>query len=43
MAKFEVVGKMMLVKTVGKHGGGAVVYVPKKWIGKRVAIILDGK
>ena len=43
MAKFEVKGKEMIKKTVTKVGNGAVVYVPKLWIGKTVAIILEGE
>lgn len=43
MVKFEVEGEELLVKEVGKHGGGAVVYVPKKWIGDNVAVIRKGR
>jgi putative transposon-encoded protein len=43
MAEFKLTGKQMIQKTVGRHGNGAVVYCPKEWIGKQVAIILEGK
>jgi len=43
MAEFRVKGKEMISKTVAKHGNGAIVYVPKKWIGKKVAVILEGE
>lgn len=43
MAEFKVKGKAMILKKVGKHGTGAIVYVPKEWIGKQVAIILGGE
>jgi len=43
MAEFTIVGEEMIKKTVGKHGCGAVVYVPKRWLGKNVAVILEGK
>ncbi len=43
MAKFEITGEEMIKKTVSKVGNGAVVYVPKAWAGKKVAIILGGK
>lgn len=38
---FEIKGEELIRKKVGKHGTGAVVYVPKQWIGKQVAIILE--
>jgi len=41
MAKFEIEGKEMLIKTVKAHGGGANVYIPKSWIGSTVAVIRD--
>lgn len=43
MAKFEIEGKEMLIKTVKAHGGGANVYIPKSWTGSTVAIIRDIK
>ena len=39
MVEFRLKGKEMLVKTPSKHGTGAVVYVPKGWMGEKVAII----
>jgi len=39
MTEFKLKGKEMLVKTVKKHGGGAMIYVPKAWIDERVAVI----
>ena len=43
MAQFKLKGKAMITKNVGKHGNGGIVYVPKEWMGKKVAIILEGK
>lgn len=43
MAEFTIKGKQMITKKVGKHGNGAIVYVPKEWRGKMVAIILEGE
>lgn len=39
MSKFEVVGKEMIIKNPVKHGNGAIVYIPKAWLGERLAII----
>ena len=41
MAKFEIEGKEMLIKTVKEHGNGAMVYIPKSWTGSTVAVIRD--
>jgi putative transposon-encoded protein len=41
MTKFEVIGKEMILKDVVSMGGGAAIYVPKKWIGKKAAVIID--
>jgi len=43
MAEFKVRGKEMLSKPVSKSGTGAVVYVPKAWLGRNVIIILEGE
>jgi len=39
MTKFEVEGKELIIKIIKKHGNGAMVYIPKSWIGEKVAII----
>jgi len=39
MTEFRLKGKEMLIKTPSKHGTGAIVYVPVKWLGEKVAII----
>lgn len=33
-------GQQMLEKVASKHGNGAIVCVPKDWIGRRVLIVL---
>lgn len=33
--------KMKTVKATGKQGSSGIVYLPKEWIGKEVAIILE--
>ena len=43
MAEFRVKGKQMITKIVGKQGTGGIVYIPKAWIGKQVAVILEGE
>jgi putative transposon-encoded protein len=43
MTTFTLEGKELIRKTVAPHGGGAMVYVPKKWIGKTVSVVLEGK
>ena len=32
-------GSELIVRRVGKSGNGAIVYVPKGWIGENVSII----
>lgn len=39
MSEFRVKGKELLIREAKAHGGGGIVYVPKKWVGDRVAII----
>jgi len=43
VAEFKVKGKQMITKKVCKQGTGAVVYVPRIWLGKYVAVILEGE
>jgi putative transposon-encoded protein len=41
MAKYEYEGSAEERKTVGRQGKGCgIVYVPKTWIGKNVAVVL---
>ncbi|MEK6883368.1 MAG: DUF2080 family transposase-associated protein [Nanoarchaeota archaeon] len=39
--EFRMRGKEMIVKTVSKISTSGHVYVPRKWIGKKVAIVLE--
>ena len=39
MPQFIVDGEELIQKPVKKHGGGAIVYVPKAWVDEDVAII----
>lgn len=39
MTRIEIEGKELLVKKAVKHGGGAMVYVPKAWIGEYVGLV----
>ena len=43
MVKITVTGKAILEKEVRRHGNSGHVYVPKAWIGKKVAVILEPK
>lgn len=43
MPEFTIQGKEMTSKTVKKHGSGAIVYVPKQWIGEKVSVIREIK
>ena len=39
MPEFKIVGREIIIKPVKQHGGGAIVYVPKQWLGENVSII----
>jgi len=39
MPVFKVRGKELIIREVKPHGNGAVVYVPKSWIGEKVGCI----
>jgi len=43
MTKFQVEGRELIIREVKPHGNGAIVYVPKSWIGRKVGIICDIK
>lgn len=43
MVEFKIKGKQMLTKVPSRHGTGGVIYVPKRWIGKEVIVILEGE
>jgi putative transposon-encoded protein len=43
MARLTINCKESLEKTVGKHGTGGIVYVPKGWIGRKVVVVLEGE
>lgn len=38
--EFTIQGEDMVKKTVGKGGNSGIIYVPKAWHKKRVAVIL---
>ena len=40
--QFKLEGKDMVRKVAARTGGGAHVFVPKKWTGKEVIAILVG-
>jgi len=39
MRKFEVEGEELIEKEVKYGGGAGRIYVPKRWVGKRVVVI----
>lgn len=39
--EFKLKGQQLIEKTVGVHGTGGIVYVPKAWRGKKVYLILE--
>ena len=39
MTIFQLEGKELVIREVKPHGNGAVVYIPKTWIGEKVGII----
>jgi putative transposon-encoded protein len=41
MSEFKLRGTEILRREVKAIGGGAMVYLPKKWIGKKVAVVAD--
>jgi len=41
MAEFVIHGREVISKTVKKHGSGAIVYVPKQWVGEKVSVIRE--
>jgi len=41
VARVELEALEMLRKKVTRHGGSGHVYVPKKWIGQTVTVILE--
>lgn len=41
MSEFVIQGKEIISKTAKEHGSGAIVYVPKHWIGKKVSVIRE--
>lgn len=43
MSTFTVEGEECLRKVVAPHGNGAIVYVPKTWIGRKVVVILESE
>ncbi len=40
MVKYELEGEQQIIKEVKKQTTSGIVYVPKNWVGKSVAIIL---
>jgi len=41
MSEFIVHGKEIISKVAKEHGSGAIVYVPKHWVGERVSAIRE--
>lgn len=41
--EFKVMGEEMQSKTPQKHGNGGHIYVPKRWIGRKVILILTNE
>lgn len=41
MSEFKVVGEQLVRKDVVKTGTGACVYLPRAWLGRKVAVILE--
>jgi len=41
MAEFIIHGKEIVSKIATKHGSGAVVYVPRQWVGEKVSVIRE--
>jgi len=39
--EFKLKGLQLIEKTVGRHGTGGIVYVPRAWIGQKVYLILE--
>jgi len=39
MPIFRMKGKELIIREVKKFGNGAIVYVPKDWLGEKVGII----
>ncbi len=40
MVKYELEGEQQITKEVKKQTTSGIVYVPKKWVNRKVAIIL---
>lgn len=43
MTTFTIEGEELIKKNVGDGGTSGRIYVPKKWVGQEVAIVLLGK
>jgi len=39
MPTFTVRGKELIIREVKPHGNGAIIYVPKSWIGEKVGVV----
>jgi len=39
MPVFRIKGKELIIRKVKKFGNGAIVYVPKDWLGEKVGIV----
>jgi putative transposon-encoded protein len=40
MVRYELEGEQQIIKEVKKQSTSGITYVPKKWVGRKVAIIL---
>jgi bifunctional ADP-heptose synthase (sugar kinase/adenylyltransferase) len=41
MAEFVIQGREIVSKTVKKHGSGAIIYVPRDWVGEKVSVVRE--
>lgn len=41
MLEFKLRGKELVIKEVKARGTGAVVYIPRAWVGLKVAVIRE--
>ena len=43
MVSFTLDGKELIKKTVKSAGSSSIIYLPKSWTGKTVAVVLEGE
>lgn len=42
MVRYEIVGREQYTKVVKSGGSSGIIYVPKRYIGRQVVVIIDG-